>query len=93
MKKVVCTLLLCVLTQPIVAAGVAFPQYKPSARSPTPMDIRDNAYGASRSAPNALGIGDVGPDFALPRAGGGSVSLVDARADGPAVVIFYRGHW
>ena len=32
-------------------------------------------------------------DGAIPRAGGGSVSLSEARAAGPVAIIFYRGHW
>jgi hypothetical protein len=75
------------------AAEEVFPRYKPSSRSPAPMDIRTNAYGASRSAPDALEIGDVAPDFTLPRAGGGTVSLSRARTAGPVAIIFYRGHW
>ena len=75
------------------AAENPYPRYKPSARSPESIDIRTNAYGASRSAPNALEIGARAPDFIVPRAGGGTVSLRDARQDGPVVIIFYRGHW
>ena len=71
----------------------AYPTYKPSSRSPEAVDIRTNAYGASRDAPNALRIGEVAPDFTAPRAGGGKVALVDARAEGPVALIFYRGHW
>ena len=52
-------------------AGEAFPRYKPSSRSAEPMDIRTNAYGACRDAPNAIGVGDVVPDFTLAGAGGG----------------------
>ncbi len=75
------------------AAEDPYPRYKPSTRSPEPIDIRTNAYGASRSAPNALEIGARAPDFTVPRAGGGTVSLRDAHQDGPVVIIFYRGHW
>lgn len=77
----------------LYAAEGVYPRYKPSSRSPEPMDIRSNAYGASRSAPDALKIGDHAPDFTLPRAGGGTVSLGAARQDGPVVIVFYRGHW
>ncbi len=75
------------------AAEAVHPKYKPSARSPEAIDILSNAYGASRSAPNALGIGDTAPDFELPRAGGGQVSMVQRRANGPVAIVFYRGHW
>jgi hypothetical protein len=75
------------------AAAPDVPRYKPSARSPEPLDIRTNAYGASRLAPAALGIGATAPDFDVPRAGGGTVSLARARTRGPVVIVFYRGHW
>ncbi len=41
----------------------------------------------------ALWEGDRAPDFALPDAKGGVVSLASALAGGPAVVTFYRGGW
>lgn len=41
----------------------------------------------------ALREGDRAPDFALPDAKGGVVSLSSALAHGPAVVTFYRGGW
>ncbi len=69
------------------------PLYKPSSRSPQPLDILDNRYGASVSAPNALEIGDKVPDFRIPRAGGGEVALQTLRASGEVVILFYRGHW
>lgn len=37
--------------------------------------------------------GTVMPDFTLPDADGASVSLGGLVADGPAVVVFYRGAW
>jgi len=77
----------------VLGSDEAVPRYKPSGRSPAPMDIRDNAYGASRDAPHALRIGDHAPDFSAPRVGGGLVSLREARTRGPVVLIFYRGHW
>jgi len=76
-----------------VDAATVVPRYKPSSRSPEPLDIRTNSYGASRSAPAALEIGDRVPDFTLPRAGGGTVSLEGALQRGPVAIIFYRGHW
>ena len=74
-------------------AAAATPHYKPSSRSPEAMDITSNAYGFSRSAPEALELGRSAPDFSLPRAGGGTSSLAPARSQGPVVIVFYRGHW
>lgn len=76
-----------------VAEQAQHPKYKPSSRSPEAIDILSNAYGASRSAPNALEIGKVVSPFTLPKAGGGQVSLTKLHAGRPAVLIFYRGHW
>ena len=78
---------------PASAAADTFPSYKPSSRSPAPVDIRLNEYGANRSAPDALQIGDAAPDFAAPRAGGGIVTSRTLRREGAIVLIFYRGHW
>ncbi len=78
---------------PLSASGDDFPAYKPSSRSAAPVDIRLNAYGVSRDAPNALEIGNVAPDFAAPRAGGGIVTSRALRRQGPLVLVFYRGHW
>lgn len=69
------------------------PRYKPASRSPEALDIRTNAYGASRSAPNALVIGDRVMDFSAPAVGGGLVSLRQTRQQGDVVIVFYRGHW
>ncbi len=38
-------------------------------------------------------VGQPAPDFTLPNASGGSVSLADLRARGPVVLSFYRGRW
>ena len=38
-------------------------------------------------------VGQPAPDFTLPNAAGGSVSLADLRARGPVVLSFYRGRW
>ncbi len=40
-----------------------------------------------------LKVGDVAPDFALPGADGKDYKLATLLADGPAVVLFYRGYW
>jgi peroxiredoxin len=44
-------------------------------------------------ARRALGVGAKAPDFSLPDARGGTVSLTSLIAKGPAVVTFYRGSW
>ena len=67
------------------------PLYKPSSRSPEPVDITSNAYGASSLAPTAINIADQAPDFNLPVSGGGNYRLSDV--DKPVAIIFYRGHW
>jgi len=38
-------------------------------------------------------IGQPAPDFTLPNASGGSVSLRELLARGPVVLSFYRGRW
>jgi len=42
---------------------------------------------------SAKAVGDTAPDFELPDARGGSVTLAGLREDGPVVLIFYRGAW
>ena len=71
----------------------AGPKYKPSSRSPQPLDITTNEYGYSRTAPDALSVGDVAPEFPAPSPTGNAVSLASARQHGPVAIIFYRGHW
>ncbi len=77
--------------------AAAVPLYLPYSRAPEPTDITVNAYGASRLAPEAFGIGEIAPDFDLPlsRIEGGEerFSLDEAAAKGPVAIIFYRGHW
>ncbi|MEM7019632.1 MAG: hypothetical protein AAF512_20135 [Pseudomonadota bacterium] len=88
--------LLFTLFMPAVASAEEekpYPRYKASSRQPEPVDIRTSSYGASRSAPNALQVGDKVSDFNVPRAGGGTVSLAELRSKGPVAIIFYRGHW
>ena len=45
-----------------------------------------------RRGPGAADRG-VAPEFSLPDANGRSVSLKGLLATGPAVLVFYRGHW
>jgi hypothetical protein len=74
-------------------ANTEVPKYKRYSSEPKPVDITDNNYGFSRSAPDALEIGDTAADFSLARAGGGTVNLTNLRRHGPVAIIFYRGHW
>jgi cytochrome oxidase Cu insertion factor (SCO1/SenC/PrrC family) len=41
----------------------------------------------------ALKVGEPAPDFTLPDAAGGSVSLASFRGQAPVVLVFYRGYW
>ena len=49
------------------------------------------AAGVAPSAGPAL-IGALAPDFSLPAAGGGRVTLAEKRG-GPVVLVFFRGTW
>lgn len=69
------------------------PAYKPSVASIAPVDITTNAYGQSPLAPNALGIGEIAPDFSLPRSGNGEYQLAQQASHGSVAIVFYRGHW
>jgi peroxiredoxin len=40
-----------------------------------------------------IAVGQPAPDFALPDADGKVWELAEMVADGPAVVVFYRGYW
>lgn len=48
---------------------------------------------ASGLAAKALGVGERAPDFRLPDARGGAVTLSEKLGHGPAVITFYRGGW
>lgn len=48
---------------------------------------------ASGIAARALAAGGTAPDFTLPDARGGAVTLSQRLTGGPAVVTFYRGVW
>lgn len=73
--------------------GPTPPMYKPSSSSTAPMSITDPAYGASKTAPNAPGMGVTLEDFEVALADGGTYSLADARRAGPVLIMFYRGYW
>jgi len=68
-----------------------------STRQPSPMltaveamlsDLRARQVGERAPRP-----GDHAPDFALPEARGGTVTLAARRVAGPVVLVFYRGGW
>jgi peroxiredoxin len=55
---------------------------------------RDQAtWRAQGPSADAVAVGDVVGDFTLPDATGRAVSLSELVADGPAVLVFYRGGW
>jgi peroxiredoxin len=55
---------------------------------------RDQAAWLAKGSPaDAVAVGDVLSDFTLPDAIGRAVSLSELVADGPAVLVFYRGGW
>jgi peroxiredoxin len=55
---------------------------------------RDRVALRERGKPtNAVSAGDLLQDFTLPDATGEDVSLSQLVADGPAVLVFYRGGW
>lgn len=63
---------------------------------PTVKELYDRAIEdlrASGVVEGALDEGDTAPDFTLPNAQGGTTSLADLRADGPVVLLWYRGGW
>ncbi len=45
------------------------------------------------AAAATLAVGKPVPSFIIPDQNCQSVSLGDAHADGPALLVFYRGHW
>ncbi len=45
----------------------------------------------ARAAP--VGVGETAPDFTLEDQRGRKVTLSEARAKGPVVLVFYRGYW
>ena len=49
--------------------------------------------GVNPPYPGALEVGATAPEFTLPDARGGDVSLTALLAEGPVVLVFYRGAW
>jgi peroxiredoxin/YHS domain-containing protein len=72
---------------------------KDDANTRLPADVRDlyerniKAVAADPAIASALKVGDTAPDFDLPDARGGTVSLKALRAKGPVVLAWYRGGW
>ena len=93
MLKILLALSLACFVLTSASAQDEHPRYKPSSRSPEPLDIRTNAYGHSESAPTALGIGDIAPDFQVLSPLEETIDSRGLRAKGPLVIVFYRGHW
>ena len=65
------------------------PRYVKGKRVP----VASADYGWFPKARHAPSVGEQAPDFELPLVGGKIFSLADARAQGPVVVVFYRGFW
>lgn len=40
-----------------------------------------------------IAVGDMAPDFTLEDQSKNKVTLADARAQSPVVLVFYRGYW
>ena len=57
------------------------------------LDRDAEAMGADVSLPAPLQAGATAPAFTLPDAAGGRVALLELLADGPVVLVFYRGAW
>lgn len=56
-------------------------------------DRESEALGKSGIVRKSLQVGQEAPDFALPNATGGVVSLSSLLQEGPVVISFYRGEW
>ena len=93
LRYINCALVTASLLFSIEAVAGDPPRYKPSSRSPEPIDLSANVYGGSLLAPAALAIGEKAPDFTLPVSGGGTFQLQSVAVNGPVVIVFYRGHW
>jgi len=57
------------------------------------MERADALIEATGIAGRAINAGDIAPDFTLPDAGGGKVTLSELLRNGPVVLSFYRGGW
>lgn len=72
----------------VVAAGCApvmkAAGFPPEATRPTPPSALEQS---------ALKVGDKAPDVRVMTSSGEPWSLENALTSGPAVIVFYRGHW
>lgn len=57
------------------------------------LDAHVEFLSASGAAEQALPEGTVAPEFAMPATTGATVTLLDLRAGGPAVLVWFRGNW
>ncbi|MDR3456254.1 MAG: peroxiredoxin-like family protein [Verrucomicrobiae bacterium] len=57
------------------------------------MDAATAELENNAAASHALQVGDIAPDFILPDVEGRSVRLYSELAQGPVVLVFYRGGW
>jgi peroxiredoxin len=67
-----------------------------AARTPEERKVRADAIAEvdrSGLARDALGVGEVVPEFVLPDAHGRELDIADLLVGGPTVISFYRGGW
>lgn len=55
--------------------------------------LSDARYGHLKAASSAPSQGDAAPDFELPTHSGETFVLSEALAQGPVLLMFYRGFW
>ncbi|MDQ0513319.1 peroxiredoxin-like family protein [Ancylobacter amanitiformis] len=80
------------LDHDLAALRAEFARTAPEGR-PALYAAKIEALRASFAVDEAIGVGDEAPDFTLPSAAGGGVTLGELLRSGPAVVTFYRGGW
>ncbi len=57
------------------------------------LPITSNEYGFDPRAPQAVRVGETAPDFTVPSAAGGPVTLSVLAKRGQVVLVIYRGQW
>ncbi|GLK83048.1 peroxiredoxin-like family protein [Ancylobacter defluvii] len=80
------------LDHDLAAFKAEFARTAPAGR-PALYEAKIEELRASFAVDEAIGMGDEAPDFTLPSAAGGVVTLSELLRSGPAVVTFYRGGW